>query len=1733
MSHLCWKSLLLGVILAVTTFDSGLATTGGPDTFGHRWSDEDAFSWFDASTGTDTGISADDGWYGPYSIGFNFLWYGQTFTEFTVTPNGAVRFVAGSATSIITCATYGLSTHPNGFIAFGGDRAVFSTESGWVKYLVSGTEPDRTLIIEFNRMRRNYGSQTELLDLEIVLYENGGDGEKAVLATRNLTSITNFTSFIGIESNDGSDYLVYLDGCPGAGNVFSEGLAVTFSFGRDPICVELENPVPERHGSITSVVAHLVGVYNCGSENHEFLLSATDNIWPVQITDLNDIPITSIFVASEATAYCKVKVTTPARAGTDTVSIEVASSSRATADEILLTTKALHFFQSFDTDPINAGWTFSSAGWEWGAATPSACSLGSDPAFDTSSSENNYILGYEIGGCYSPNMASPDYAVSPSYNFSGLSGIKLVYERWLGVESVTFDQAGVQISVNGGVWTTVWQNPTGTINDASWGSSEHDISQYADDQTDVRIRYSLGPTDSSVVFFGWNLDDLGFIGVPPGYLQGVVTGKNGPLSGATVRVQETGKTVYTTLGAYSLTLAPGTYTIVVTALGYNPSTISGVVITEATTTTLDVALTYPLLSVAPTSFEKVLPFGATTTDILTLTNNGTGDLDFAITLEYEDAKGTPNFIKDIVLKNISGLPAPYSLSDPPDVKLHGRGSPRASDVTTRPPERLTAETSARLHQARDQAADGDRWIYDLLFSYILDPETSSTLNLGADFDGTHFYITSSNQDIGNTITVLDIDGNYVDQFPQGTTSYYGMRDLAYDGTYLYGGDENGFYQIDPVSQTVTTLFTSSFFPGGLSTIRGLAYNQDNDHFYASNWNDPVVEFSRDLSTVVLHYPGLNSCFGMAYDNASGAPSFWVFEQAGNPTSRLRKFDALTFAYTGTTYTVPLLDDLISQLAGGLFFGIYSGRPFIGGLVQGTPDDILFGLSLGSWFNLDSFSGTIPPDPPTNSYEIEVLFDAGAVSTPGDYRGMIVISHNATAGKGVTRVPVTLHVTADYWVYVIPPSQQQFGPLGGTADHTFRVFNLGQADDTYTLTITDNTWGMTIASHPTGVVTVPAGDYVDVIVRVYLPSLTVQPGDYDEAVFTATSQTSPAVMDSSDLLTTIYQTIPWVEPFELDDGNLLMEDLSGGVSFTSWEWGSPSLVGPPAAHGGSKCWGTDLDATYQNYTYATLTSPPLYWSRTNPVAHLSFWHWFSIEEGYDAGWLEINNGSGWRYLDPIGGYPDPEYDYFTGESGDWIESEYDLTDYNEQVVLVRWVFSSDSTATSSGWYLDDLTIAFVYDVFINPVSAMAWDFPTYTTTLPFTVLNATGIDNSVTMDISGPLLTWAPSYPGTASLLAGDNYPLGVTVHVPYSTPFLGHRTGVLTVTADIGSYSDTAEILVGAGAPTWAQPIDMPHSGRGWTDFIAASGKIYCPSGSESPLSPTPGAMWIYDPSNNQWSYGAVIPVKVSNYSAVMIDGVVYVPCGYDLVTNTPYNDVQVYNLTENTWAVKGHQYPGDGYIGQAAAAADGLVYVFGGAYADMADLIPVADVYSYNPQTGVWTRLASMPQEAMWARAASDDSGNIYVAGGTSLSGDLDTLNKYSIATDTWSSVTTLPTAAFAGRLEYYQDYLFYIGGVDSRMRTEVDVYGPLSGSPEWFRIPDLNTPKYQQGSALLVDQQGAVWLYTGGGYNYQTGLLLSSFERYLLQPEPPASIPTTSFAGIVVLLTLMSGMFVLQKRR
>lgn len=159
------------------------------------------------------------------------------------------------------------------------------------------------------------------------------------------------------------------------------------------------------------------------------------------------------------------------------------------------------------SEPLNSnpGWT-STGLWAFGTPVGTAVTTGgADPKAGFTGTN---VYGYNnVGtGVYENSLVERNLTTT-AFNCTGLTGVKVGFQRWLNVESSTYDHAYFKISTDGTNWTTLYQN-SASVSSTSWSKVSYNISAIADNQPTVYLRWVMGTTDSSVQYTGWNVDDL-------------------------------------------------------------------------------------------------------------------------------------------------------------------------------------------------------------------------------------------------------------------------------------------------------------------------------------------------------------------------------------------------------------------------------------------------------------------------------------------------------------------------------------------------------------------------------------------------------------------------------------------------------------------------------------------------------------------------------------------------------------------------------------------------------------------------------------------------------------------------------------------------------------------------------------------------------------------------------------------------------------------------------------------------------------------------------------------------------------------------------------------------------------------------------------------------------------------------------------------------------------------------
>jgi C1A family cysteine protease len=182
---------------------------------------------------------------------------------------------------------------------------------------------------------------------------------------------------------------------------------------------------------------------------------------------------------------------------------------------LIVGSPTVQYSWSLDSNP---GWA-TEGQWAWGIPTGQGGAYGNpDP---TSGHTGSNVYGYNLQGDY-PNDMDEMHLTTGPLNLFGRHGVQLRFWRWLGVEGSDYDHAYVRVSTDGQNWVTIWANGD-TIEDGAWSQQTFDISDVADNQPAVRIRWTMGTTDGGWTFCGWNIDDIEVLAVAQTGIGGGVT----------------------------------------------------------------------------------------------------------------------------------------------------------------------------------------------------------------------------------------------------------------------------------------------------------------------------------------------------------------------------------------------------------------------------------------------------------------------------------------------------------------------------------------------------------------------------------------------------------------------------------------------------------------------------------------------------------------------------------------------------------------------------------------------------------------------------------------------------------------------------------------------------------------------------------------------------------------------------------------------------------------------------------------------------------------------------------------------------------------------------------------------------------------------------------------------------------------------------------------------------------
>ncbi len=328
---------------------------------------------------------------------------------------------------------------------------------------------------------------------------------------------------------------------------------------------------------------------------------------------------------------------------------------------------------------------------------------------------------------------------------------------------------------------------------------------------------------------------------------------------------------------------------------------------------------------------------------------------------------------------------------------------------------------------------------------------------------------------------------------------------------------------------------------------------------------------------------------------------------------------------------------------------------------------------------------------------------------------------------------------------------------------------------------------------------------------------------------------------------------------------------------------------------------------------------------------------------------------------------------------------------------------------------------------------------------------------------------------------GSQRPLNIysrfllTMHPGSLVPFF-------TVFCLIGLLISAPSVQADTNRGHWRTAAPAPTK-RTEVAVAALNGKIYVAGGFEEPsLGNFPNfaitsSLQEYDPSTDQWTVRASMPVGLHHVGIGVSAGKLYIIGGYKSAGLTvwhPVATVYAYDPATDSWTERTPIPTPRGAL--SVTEHDGKLYAIGGYDRET----NIAAVEVYDPSTNTWTKRTPLPTPRDHLATATL-SGKVYVIGGRlngSYGHNLSLVEAYDPTTDRWSQAADLPTArsgitasVIGGRI-----YVFGGEGKDGTF-SENEAYDPTHDV--WHTMAPMPTARHGLGSAVL---QGSIYVISGG---------------------------------------------------
>lgn len=298
---------------------------------------------------------------------------------------------------------------------------------------------------------------------------------------------------------------------------------------------------------------------------------------------------------------------------------------------------------------------------------------------------------------------------------------------------------------------------------------------------------------------------------------------------------------------------------------------------------------------------------------------------------------------------------------------------------------------------------------------------------------------------------------------------------------------------------------------------------------------------------------------------------------------------------------------------------------------------------------------------------------------------------------------------------------------------------------------------------------------------------------------------------------------------------------------------------------------------------------------------------------------------------------------------------------------------------------------------------------------------------------------------------------------------------------------DTAEEVEVSVPEAWQEVVAEDGSrplARHEAAFVGVGTKFYLLGGRGiRPVS-------IYDTETKKWTEGQKPPIELHHFQPVVYEGKIYVIAALTgkWPRETPTEYVYIYDPANDKWS-KGDVIPEDRRRGSTGNVLyEGKIYIACGIKnGHIGDHKNWMD--RYDPKTGQWEVLADAPRARDHFQAVLAD-GKIYAPAGRNtgidpdnpFGGTIGEVDVYDIEEDRWQTLADpIPTPRAGNAAMRHKDAIWVVGGESSRQEmAHADVEALDLSTMQWEKLPGLIEGRHGTGLVLF---KGDTYIASGCG--------------------------------------------------